>query len=312
MASSPASTVSSSDFYAASEPTEGFIPLQSRGNEPQTDEVATPVNGSLRPDAQSDPDVRTMLVEDIKSTSHKLNTGNSNGSLANPDHKRKREEETEGSNATRAESGSPGVPSQRRRFSANIPKDRETNARSLLETSLGIKQIKTRDHSPAEPRSVDARIRTDTLPAELWQHVFRFVPPVFLGRLLRVNRAFHSYLTSSLDGSKPVTSSSRRGVWPLDAETIWTASRKRFAAGLPKPLRDLGELDMWRLLRGQKCQVCGIAKSTGTTSGSDNPWEAGPGAHSVRVIWAFGIRTCGPCLEKSSEKVLISSIKTYV
>ncbi|KAL8658117.1 MAG: hypothetical protein Q9226_001267 [Calogaya cf. arnoldii] len=52
----------------------------------------------------------------------------------------------------------------------------------------------------------------------------------------------------------------RRGVRPLDAESIWAASRKRFAPGLPRPLRNLKELDMWRLLRGQACQLCNNTK----------------------------------------------------
>ncbi|KAL8798632.1 MAG: hypothetical protein Q9182_006507 [Xanthomendoza sp. 2 TL-2023] len=76
--------------------------------------------------------------------------------------------------------------------------------------------------------------------------------------------------------SVPLNNAVRSGVRPLDAESIWTASRKRFAPGLPKPLRNLKELDMWRLLRGRACQLCGETKELGAMSGNGNPWESGP------------------------------------
>lgn len=140
------------------------------------------------------------------------------------------------------------------------------------------------------------------LPVEIWQHVFSFVPPVFLGRLLRVNRAFHAYLTSAI-GEEPNSKLWKRpAVQPKNANDVWTASRRRFARGVPKPLVGSSELDMWRLLRGRQCQICGESKVQSFATGTESPLESGPGDKSLRVIWPFGVRLCGPCLHKCSEK----------
>lgn len=141
------------------------------------------------------------------------------------------------------------------------------------------------------------------LPVELWQQVFTFVPPVSLGRLLRVNHAFNACLTAN-----PKEQSSlefqRHGVVNLEeADAIWSASRKLFCPGLPRPLGGSKELDMWRLIRGRNCQFCGKVDSSTTLSNATDPWEAGLGKDGVRVIWAFAIRCCGPCLLEKSEKV---------
>lgn len=140
-------------------------------------------------------------------------------------------------------------------------------------------------------------------PVELWQHVFTFVPPVSLGRLLRVNRSFNACLLDSSIG-RLVTNPPRRGIVPLeDANVIWSASRKLFCPGLPRPLRDLKELDMWRLIRGRNCQFCGKVDNSMARLDPADPWEAGPGKDGVRVIWAFGVRCCGVCLQDKLEKV---------
>ena len=144
--------------------------------------------------------------------------------------------------------------------------------------------------------------KSSTLPAALWQYIFCFVPPVFLGRLLRVNHTFNSYLTAT-DSSKNMASSSRNILQPLTPEAIWVASRRRFAPGLPRPLHGLRELDMWQLLVGRKCQRCGKIKDADTPVKSENPWEAGPGNSGVRIVWPFGIRCCGSCLQEVSKKV---------
>lgn len=306
MASSPTSTTSS-DLYAASEPAEELIPVQSRGNKPETDQVLNLLNGRVQPASRPGPEGR--IVPDGQRGMHEQHTGNLNGNQANEYHKRKRDDEPETLDPMQAESKSQGPQRQNHHFPSNGQHTRETHNSLLLRTSLGFKRIKANDHSPAESRPADTHLGADSLPPEIWHHVFRFVPPVFLGRLLRVNRAFHSYLTSSPQGSKLAEGSSQRGVQPLDPETIWAASRKRFAAGLPKPLRGLKELDMWRLLRGQACQLCGIKRELKAVSGTNNPWEAGPGDQNVRVIWPFGVRSCGPCLEKSSEKVSVTSMR---
>ena len=145
--------------------------------------------------------------------------------------------------------------------------------------------------------------RASIMPTEIWQHIFSYVPPVFLGRLLRVDRAFNAILTpitSPKTNDKPKTTGALKALSP---DSIWMASRKRFCPGLPRPLRGFTELEMWRLLRGNDCQICGERKSLLTTFDSTNPWQCGPGSDGVCVIWPFGIRCCGTCMKTCSEKV---------
>ena len=149
---------------------------------------------------------------------------------------------------------------------------------------------------PAEPPG------PSQLSTEIWQHIFSFVPPISLGRLLRVNRAFNKSLTpADCEENVPLTG----GALPYrSANSIWAVSRNRFARGIPKPVPGLNELQMWRLLRGNSCQICGAKKPLCTTHASPDPWQSGPGSDGVRVFWAFGIRSCGPCMRNASEKVI--------
>ncbi len=152
------------------------------------------------------------------------------------------------------------------------------------------------------------------LPVEIWQHIFSFVPPAFLGRLLRVSRVFYVNLTSAT--SEPATSETasrdmenQRAVRGVSADEVWAASRKRFAPGLPRPTLGLSELERMRLLLGRQCQICGEAKVQNFATSSESPLESGPGDKGVRVIWPFGVRSCGPCLHKCSEKVLFQMLR---
>ena len=144
--------------------------------------------------------------------------------------------------------------------------------------------------------------RLPAIPAVIWQYIFCFVPPVFLGRLLRVNRAFHSFLTPDgvvSDHLKLPLSIAQ----PLKPRAIWIESRKRFARGVPRPLHDKEELDMWRLLIGHNCQICGHTKGNFFPTVPENSYEGGPGESGVRIIWPFGVRCCGVCLRSTSYKV---------
>ena len=142
-----------------------------------------------------------------------------------------------------------------------------------------------------------------SLSVQIWQRVFCFVPPVFLGRLLRVNRSFHSLLNPKMSPIYHDPAENTGAAMYQSAETIWAASRRRFCPGLPKPLHGLSELQMWRLLRGSDCQLCATRSSLLTPSPTSSLWESGPGATGVRIIWPFGIRCCGKCLRIHSEKV---------
>ncbi|MCJ1477033.1 hypothetical protein MMC13_005704 [Lambiella insularis] len=158
--------------------------------------------------------------------------------------------------------------------------------------------------------SPSVRGLTSSLPIQIWQHVFCFVPPVFLGRLLRVNRTFHSILNPDLCALPKPDSNYAGAASFQSAGTIWAASRRRFAPGLPKPLDGIHELNMWRLMRGDKCQICGEKSKLLTSSTTSNPWQSGPGSIGVRILWPFGVRCCGKCLNIHSEKevtLLLSS-----
>lgn len=143
-----------------------------------------------------------------------------------------------------------------------------------------------------------------SLPIEIWQNIFCFVPPVFLGRLLRVNRTFNSLLTPNVSVESFIHGTSTGSSVYQTPVAIWAASRKRFCPGLPKPLHGLNDLEIWRLLRGSDCQLCGEKKVLLTASSAPNHYGSGPGKTGVRVIWPFGVRSCGPCLVANSEKVV--------
>ena len=139
------------------------------------------------------------------------------------------------------------------------------------------------------------------LPPELLQHIFTFVPPLFLGRLLRVNRLVSTLLDPGKD--LPQAQQDSQGSLSLQSQDyVWSASRKRFNPGMPRPLVSLSELRSWRLLLGGSCQFC-EKKATADLPASSSPWSSGPGPDSVRIIWPFATRSCGSCLSKRLVKV---------
>ena len=141
-----------------------------------------------------------------------------------------------------------------------------------------------------------------TLPAEIWQHIFCFVPPISLGLVLRVNHAFHDYLDEHRNGEE-LPAPSNCIVRPMKAQAIWCASRKRFSPELPRSLHDLTEVALWRLLRGSNCQICGKFRITSEPLSTANPWRNGLGNTGPRIIWPFGIRTCASCLTDVTKTV---------
>lgn len=151
-------------------------------------------------------------------------------------------------------------------------------------------------------RTSEGRLQQDKslLPAEIWHHTFTFCPPRVLGLLLQVNRSFNA----QLDISSPYHStlpSPAAVLQPLQPDVIWRASRLLFSQGIPGPLTDRSEIDMWKLACGSLCQFCGKKQSEMATA--MDQWHPGPGENGVRPVWSFGIRTCGACLEHRSVKV---------
>jgi hypothetical protein len=166
----------------------------------------------------------------------------------------------------------------------------------------------TANYADTEPfRDTTGHLLRDrsNLPPEVWHHVFNFIPPGSLASLLRVNHAFYGFLTPSTNDAKRLSNaSSRNGVLQvLDADFIWSASRKLFHPDLPRPPLGMPELDMWKLLCSRTCQFCGKLGPPVTNGTAENQFEPGPGKNGVKIIWQFGVRSCGTCLEERSEKV---------
>jgi len=138
------------------------------------------------------------------------------------------------------------------------------------------------------------------LPKEVWQYVFTFLDPKTLGSLLRTNRAFKTYLTSeeSYSQDQPIQGSLK----PISSAIIWSISRKVCFPGMPRPLANRTELDMWKLVGATNCQFC-KKPDTSSSSTTSSPYENGPGVDGIRIVWPFGIRVCSNCLFARTRKV---------
>lgn len=138
------------------------------------------------------------------------------------------------------------------------------------------------------------------LPAEIWHHIFTFIPPRNLGLLLRVNKCFNAYLDPTSSKSSPVLLS-KSALKLLNADAIWRASRALFRPGMPAPLIGKSELDMWKLSCSSTCNFC--KRKQQPKPPPTDQWHRGPGENGNVPIWSFGVRICGPCLTKQSSKV---------
>lgn len=315
MTASPRSTVSS-DLYAPSEPAQVKVYPQgvsSQGGLDQQSSDGLDVNlessehtGIVQ---ELDPTGEDVLIPFIAATDPQLN-----GVLPEPERKRKRVQDveiipvTEDHRDIAIESLMGNLPTSTPSHGpTNLGPSIQWQTGAPLDDPLRVKRPRINGIPRKSVQQSNLTCKIAGLPAALWRYIFCFVPPVFLGRLLLVNRAFNSYLTTSESVLGPAMS--LRGiVQPLTAEAIWIASRKRFAPGLPKPIHGLQELDMWRLLVGQHCQHCGHVRGGISPTPSESLWEGGPGASGVRIIWPFGLRCCSSCLQKVSMEVPIPII----
>ncbi|KAI0966982.1 hypothetical protein F4678DRAFT_264419 [Xylaria arbuscula] len=148
------------------------------------------------------------------------------------------------------------------------------------------------------------------LPAEIWQHIFTFLAPKMLGRLLSVDKCFHSFLNPPsnhlYDASLPVLTGSLSILQP---EVIWQLSRRCFWPTMPAPLQGRTELQMWQLACQRRCQFCGRTGQVSPLHARDPP----NGEHKYtgpRPIWPFALRSCESCLVDRTIKVdlLLSSV----
>ncbi|MCJ1236060.1 hypothetical protein MMC14_004037 [Varicellaria rhodocarpa] len=301
---SPVSPTSSSDLYSASEPDDQLMSSVSKvvGQKSVTRECGLRFQdekfGSSR--QQSPTGMRLNMsssyaypMKDVK-----VSTNGTGKAPPNGPQKRKREEEPELMAALsrrpkldQAETSPDSMstdtigrsPGQIQGWSASAvlsPRD--------IQGSSNNSRLFGSGHEYHSSSNSDTLCRKKSMSAEIWQHIFCFIPPVFLGRLLRVNHYFHDLLTPNETFEETNVPNINTVLKNLDPDSIWAASRKRFCPGLPKPLHGINELDMWRLLRGNDCQICGTKSSLLTSHEAANPLECGPGKNGVRVVWPFG------------------------
>ena len=187
---------------------------------------------------------------------------------------------------------------------SNLPVDGQRQSQSIPYSQDSIKRAKVETFAPPSVTSPGSQVRVPLegpgLPGELWQHVFKFLPPHSLGCALRVNKSFNLLLSPS-QTELPVNCAALGATKYVHPNAIWAASRKFFHTGMPRPLFSMTELDMWRLILGKACQFCD--KHPSSPVSSTTPWDSGPGVNGVRIIWPLGVRACGDCLQAHCEKV---------
>lgn len=140
----------------------------------------------------------------------------------------------------------------------------------------------------------------DSLPLEVWQHIFTFTVPETLGSVLRVNKAINHLLDPESPYPEPATPHKRTHLARRQPDDVWQLSRKRFRPRMPSPMDGMTELSMWKLTCGLTCASCG---KKGPPTASYDQWHCGPGENGVRPIWAFAESACGPCLRCQTVKV---------
>ncbi|KAK0255669.1 hypothetical protein LTS09_009338 [Friedmanniomyces endolithicus] len=137
----------------------------------------------------------------------------------------------------------------------------------------------------------------ERLPTELWQHIFLRLSPATLSRCLRVSKTFQTYLTRTK--ARPAAKKDQKKVRILDSSVIWTEARKNHFMNMPRPLSDHTEWSMLQLIGGSTCQFC---RRPPVLAPATSPFNSGPGPDGVRIIWPFGVRTCGHCWERNTLK----------
>ena len=149
------------------------------------------------------------------------------------------------------------------------------------------------DAAPAALQSPATR-----LPTELWQNIFLYLSPAMLSRCLRVSKTFNMYLTATV--AEPASKKDKAKVRVLDSDVLWVQARKQYFPNMPRPLMRYTELQMLQLIGGKRCQFC---DRDPVPTMATSPFNAGPGPDGLRMIWPFGIRTCGHCLDYNTMKV---------
>lgn len=145
------------------------------------------------------------------------------------------------------------------------------------------------------------------LAPEIWQFIFTFLPPDTLVALSLVNRRFHSLLVPPTGQRTTNAVATRNGLLEVvDGDHIWACARRNYLPDIPKPLHGRSELDMWRLVRGRDCQFCGKRDRSKKDVLRVNVWDPPLKAGGVKIVWPFGVRSCGACLVDHSEEVRLT------
>lgn len=178
----------------------------------------------------------------------------------------------------------------------------------------GTKRAKVDEGLPTRDQSGDAvgKIPSDRshLPGEMWQSIFTYLPPSSLGRLMCVNKIFHTLLAPN--GVLPAQRlATNKPLSLMDQEHLWSLSRRAFFPGMPRPLFPRSEIETWKLIRATGCEFCGKRNTSTVPPASTSPWAAGPGNDYVRVIWPFVVRSCGNCLRARLQKVGPSTLQLH-
>lgn len=270
----------------------------------------------------------TSAVEDVASTDTDMSsaTGSSNASSpAQPDERKtsvpgdgESDEEGEVSSSEDENASSNKGPAARQagqKRPADESSPTSTSLRADADVAAAVnKRVKlTPLHDALQTgdwrtdyRDQEGRLLKDfsKLPAQIWTHIFTYAPPSTLADLSKISRGFRNLLVSTgpVDTSSgpPVTGGVLK---PLAPDSVWALSRKLYYPSMPVPLEKQSEFDMWNLLERRKCQFCGKSGQDASEASPGLPWEPALGDDGVKIIWPFGVRSCGACLVKHSEKV---------
>lgn len=185
---------------------------------------------------------------------------------------------------------------------AAFPATNYTGVKRKLSDAVHGTNVGAQSDSPEEPSKKRRLSDPDTqnggsrytppMDTAIWQRIFTYLSPAMLSRCLRVSKSFTYILTKikAAPGKKKNKTVARL----MDSEVLWTQARKAFFPMLPRPLARFNELEMLQLVGGLTCQFCG---KVGTSPPATSFYNCGPGHNGVRVIFAFGVRTCGPCID---------------
>lgn len=172
----------------------------------------------------------------------------------------------------------------------------EPRPQALQNLSEQVRQDVTDTDSGGKDMSLE-------IPGEIWQHIFSYLPPTTLGRLLSVNRKLNQLLTAQKP-QNPRADETRpsHGILELlSSSEIWSLSRKLYHNDWPDPIYPLDEYFMCKLIFTKRCACCNSKAREDTASGcvSDND--------GVSILWPFGTQMCRSCFATQSRKVCQAS-----